>query len=74
MNKKSLDKVVDHTNFNGSLFSQSISLVQNTKSITALNQMPIELLRANPNIKKKQQLLEASLSKAIKLFGSLLQI
>jgi hypothetical protein len=41
MNKKSLDKVVDHTNFNPSLFSQSISLVQNTKNIIPLNQMPI---------------------------------
>jgi len=31
-------------------------------------------LRANPNIKKQQQALEASLSKTLKMFGSLLQI
>jgi len=41
MNKKSLDKVVEHSNFNSSLFSQSVALVQNTKNIVPLNQMPI---------------------------------
>lgn len=49
-------------------------MVQSIKNVTPLNQMPIELIRANPNIKKKQQALESSLAKAIKLMGSVLQI
>ena len=34
--------------------------------------MPIEIIRAKPELKKKQQLIESQLSKSIKLFGQIL--
>jgi hypothetical protein len=76
MNKKSLDNLLEHENFNDSLFKQSISLVQCTKNITPVAQIPVEIMRNKTAIelKKKQQTIETHLSKTIKLFGQVLGV
>lgn len=76
MNKKPLDAILTHDNYNDTLFKQSIALVQSTKTITPISQIPLELVKGKQatEIKKKQQQLETSLSKTIKLFGQVLGV
>jgi hypothetical protein len=41
MNKKPIDTILEHTNFNDTLFKQSIGLVQSTKNITPVSKIPL---------------------------------
>ena len=41
MNKKPLDTILSHDNYNDTLFKQSISLVQAAKTITPIPQIPL---------------------------------